>query len=88
LGPLTFQRYRDFLPSGKEWPVLKALVRSFCGYDIEFEVQLILRREDVPSFELRSLDEGALCLGWHTWFNSGGEFGRDPGDTILLLGDA
>jgi type VI secretion system protein ImpH len=88
LGPLTFARYRDFLPTGKEWPALKAMVRSFCGYDIEFEVQLILRREDVPSFELRSADEGALCLGWQTWFKSGGDFNRDPGDTILLLGDA
>jgi type VI secretion system protein ImpH len=87
LGPLTFARYRDFLPDGREWPVLKALVRSFCGYDLEFEVQLILRREDVPSFELRSPEEGPLCLGWHTWFNSGGDFGRNPGDTILLLGD-
>jgi len=88
LGPLTFARYRDFLPTGKEWPVLKAMVRSFCGNDIEFEVQLILRREDVPSFELRSADAGPLCLGWHTWFKSSGDFNRDPGDTILLLGDA
>ncbi|HEX3748166.1 MAG TPA: type VI secretion system baseplate subunit TssG [Bryobacteraceae bacterium] len=87
LGPLPFDRYRDFLPTGKEWPVLKALVRSFCGNDIEFEVQLILRREDVPPFELRSPEEGSLCLGWQTWFKSGGDFDRDPGDTILLLGD-
>jgi type VI secretion system protein ImpH len=88
LGPLNAARYRDFLPSGKEWPVLRAIVRSFCGNDLEFEVQLILRREDVPAFELRPPAENALCLGWHTWLKSGDDFNRNPGDTILLLGEA
>ena len=88
LGPLTAAQYRDFLPTGKAWPELRAIVRSFCGYDLEFEVQLILRREDVPAFELRPPAENALCLGWHTWLKSGFDFDRDPGDTILLLGDA
>ena len=88
LGPLNAARYRDFLPSGKEWPVLRAMVRSFCGNDLEFEVQLILRREDVPAFELRPPAENALCLGWHTWLKSGVDFNRNPGDTILLLGEA
>ncbi len=88
LGPLSAARYRDFLPTGKEWPALRAMVRSFCGYDLEFEVQLILRREDVPVFELRPPEENALCLGWHTWLKSGSDFDRNPGDTILLLGDA
>ena len=88
LGPLTAERYRDFLPTGKAWPALRAIVRSFCGNDLEFEVQMILRREDVPAFELRPPAENPLCLGWHTWLKSSGDFDRDPGDTILLLGDA
>jgi predicted component of type VI protein secretion system len=64
------------------------MVRSFCGYDLEFEVQLILRREDVPALELRPPEENALCLGWQSWLKSGSDFDRNPGDTILLLGDA
>jgi predicted component of type VI protein secretion system len=64
------------------------MTRSFCGNDLEFEVQLILRREEVPRFELQNPAEGSLCLGWQTWLKSGSQFGRDPGDTILLLGDA
>ena len=88
LGPLSAERYREFLPSGRAWPELKAIVRSFCGNDLEFEIQLILRREDVPAFELRNpAEENALCLGWHTWLKSSPEFDRDPGDTILLLGE-
>ena len=87
LGPLTQAEYRNFLPTGTAWPALKAMLRSFCGNDLEFEIQLILRREEVPALELRSPEEGALCLGWHTWLKSRPEFDRDPGDTILLLGE-
>jgi type VI secretion system protein ImpH len=88
LGPLSAARYRDFLPTGAAWLELRAIVRSFCGNDLEFEVQLILRREDVPALELRNPSENALCLGWHTWLKSHDEFDRNPGDTILLLGEA
>ena len=87
LGPLSFQRYNEFLPTGSAWPALRAIVRSFCGNDLEFEVQLILRRDEVPNCELRPPADG-LCLGWHTWMKSGSDFNRNPGDTILLLGEA
>jgi len=88
LGPLSFERYRDFLPTGKAWPALRAIVRSFCGNDLEFEVQLILRREEVPAFELHPPAGIAPSLGWHTWLKSGDDFNRNPRDTILLLGEA
>jgi type VI secretion system protein ImpH len=88
LGPLTEKQYREFLPTGRSWPELRALVRSFCGNDLEFEIQLILRREDVPAPVLRDPSENGLCLGWHTWLKSRGALDRDPGDTILLLGEA
>ena len=85
LGPLSAEQYNEFLPTGKVWPELQAIVRSFCGNDLEFEIQLILRREEVPAFELRNPAENPLCLGWHTWLKSHEDFDRNPGDTILLL---
>jgi type VI secretion system protein ImpH len=88
LGPLSAKRYNEFLPTGSAWPALRAIVRTFCGNDLEFEVQLILRREEVPAFELRPPADNGLCLGWHTWLKSGSDFDRNPGDTILLLGEA
>ncbi|MBS1857935.1 MAG: type VI secretion system baseplate subunit TssG [Acidobacteria bacterium] len=88
LGPLTAEQYRGFLPSGASWPELRALVRSFRGEDLEFEVQLILRREDVPLMQLRNPSDNGLCLGWHTWLKSRDTFDRDPGDTILLIGES
>jgi type VI secretion system protein ImpH len=85
LGPLSETQYRSFLPTGNAWSALRALVRSFCGNDLEFEVQLILRRDDVPAMVLRNPSESSICLGWDTWLKSRPEFDRDPGDTILLF---
>ena len=85
LGPLTAERYRDFLPEGPALPHLRAITRAFSGNDLEFEVQLVLERDSVPAFELRNPEDNGLRLGWQTWFKSGPAFGRDPEDTILLL---
>jgi len=85
LGPLSAARYNEFLPTGAAWPALRAIVRTFCGNDLEFEVQLFLRRDDVPFCQLRNPSENALCLGWHTWMKSREVFDRSPGDTLLLV---
>jgi type VI secretion system protein ImpH len=85
LGPLTAKRYREFLPSGSAWPALQALTKTYRGTDMEFEVQLILKREEVPVVELQKLAEDSPRLGWNTWMKSKPRFNRDPGDTILLL---
>jgi type VI secretion system protein ImpH len=85
LGPLTAERYREFLPSGPGWPALEAITRTYRGTDMEFEVQLILKREEVPVVELKKLAEDSPRLGWDTWMKSKPQFNRDPGDTILLL---
>ncbi len=61
LGPLSAAQYRDFLPTGAAWPALRAIVRSFCGNDLEFEIQLILRREDVPALRVASVRTRTLC---------------------------
>ncbi len=42
----------DFLPSGSAYEPLRALTIFFCGTQIEFEVQLILKREEVPPCDL------------------------------------
>ncbi len=93
-----------FCPPARLGPPCGRLSAASCGNDLEFEVQLILRREEVPAFEVRVQlilrreevpafevrppVENSLCLGWHTWLKSGSDFDRNPGDTILLLGAA
>jgi type VI secretion system protein ImpH len=85
LGPLSARQYRSFLPAGDAWEPLRAIATFFTGGEIEFEVELVLKREDVPPFELRGDGETAPLLGWFSWIKSGPAFARDPGDTVLLL---
>ncbi len=85
LGPLDAAKYLEFLPNGAAYEPLRALTRAFCGDDIEFEVQLILKREEVPVCELGRETGAAPQLGWFTWIHSKAGFDRDPGDTVFLL---
>jgi type VI secretion system protein ImpH len=83
LGPLTLRQYLDFLPTGSAYEPLRALVRFFVNNTVDFEVQLVLRRDEVPACELAGEGDQAPRLGWITWMKSTPRFGRDPGDTVL-----
>lgn len=84
LGPLTLKEYRDFLPDGTAYSPLCGLLRFFAGGELDFEVQLILDRQQVPRCELGAEDGVPPQLGWVTWLKSS-PFGRDPADTILQI---
>jgi type VI secretion system protein ImpH len=85
LGPLSKAQYLSFLPAGDAWEPLRAITALFSGGEIEFEVELVLKREDVPRCELSLDGDGGPLLGWFSWIRSGTAFGRDPGDTVLIL---
>lgn len=84
LGPLTLEQYRDFLPAGSAYEPLRSITRFFRGTEVDFEVQLVLARDEVPGCELGREDEGAAKLGWSSWAKTA-EMNRDPEDTILEL---
>lgn len=82
VGPLTLRQYIDFLPDGSAYKPLKAITKFFTNGELSFEVQLVLRREDVPSCELGATGEAGPRLGWITWAKLN-EMTRDPDETIL-----
>jgi type VI secretion system protein ImpH len=84
LGPLPLRQYLDFLPSGSAFRPLRTLIRFIGGDELDFEVQLILRREDVPACELGGSGETAPQLGWLSWGKTE-DMNRDPGETVLQL---
>jgi type VI secretion system protein ImpH len=84
IGPLSLEQYLDFLPDGSAYPALRAMARFFSGGEIDYEVQLILDREEVPRCELGGAGSEAPRLGWVTWMKSK-TIDRDPQDTILKL---
>lgn len=86
IGPLDAERYRDFLPDGSSFEPLQALVRFYSGQGVEYELQLILKQQQVPACELGD-DKGTMQLGWFTWMKSEPVFDRDPCDTVLQFAE-
>ena len=84
LGPLSLERYIEFLPGGDAHRRLRALAAFYTGQEFDVEMQLVLRRKEVPRCEVGAEDEAGPRLGWTSWIKSG-EFGRDPSDTVLDL---
>ena len=84
LGPLTAKQYLEFLPDGSAHRPLRALVRFFGGSEFDFEVQLVLKKEETPPCELGVVGPVAPRLGWLTWARTEAPL-RDPDDTILPI---
>jgi type VI secretion system protein ImpH len=84
LGPLDLSQYREFLPDGSAFEPLRALTRTFCNDEFEFELQLILKREQTPRFQIVVGEETGPRLGWVSWLTSL-PMHRNPEETILPL---
>ncbi len=84
IGPLSRSRYDQFLPGGSAYTELQQLTRFFSGEGFEFELQLVLAREDVPACVLGADEGEGIPLAWGTWLRTT-PFGRDADDTILTL---
>jgi type VI secretion system protein ImpH len=78
LGPMRFADYRGFLPGGEALGELLAAVRFYVGDAIDWDVQLVLRRDEVP---LTHMGRGGR-LGLSSWM---GRFAGpdDAGDLVL-----
>mgnify|MGYP000592398595 CR=1 FL=1 len=75
---LDWQRFHEFLPIGFGFQPLCALVRFTLRDPLDYDIRLVLRREELR--ELR-IGEGNACrLGWTSWL------GREKADGVVTLG--
>ncbi|MFN7662506.1 MAG: type VI secretion system baseplate subunit TssG [Alphaproteobacteria bacterium] len=65
VGPMGIKDYINFLKPGKAYQSLKILVAYFCGEDQDFRLNLILKKEEVPSVRLGQ----GMALHWTSWVN-------------------
>jgi type VI secretion system protein ImpH len=82
VGPLTRRQYDDFLPGGSAYEPLRAMARLYTNDSIDFEIQLVLARDDVPPCQLGAA--APLPLSWMTWLSTA-PLARDPDDTVLAF---
>jgi len=84
LGPLTLEQYIDFLPGHEGNRQLRAITRFYSGGEYDVEVQLILRKQEVPACELTHPDGIGPQLGWTSWVKTV-DFTHHADETILEL---
>ncbi len=61
LGPMDLEQFLDFLPTGRSFRELVALVHLYVGEDLDFSLRLCLKAAEVP--ELRLGMAGEVKLG-------------------------
>ena len=83
LGPVGYENFLRFLPTGDLLPPIFALVRCMVGIEFEFDITVFLNSEEVPPCILGEDTPTALRLGWSTWVKSPDvAHGEDPSITF------
>lgn len=83
VGPLTQDEFDAFLPTGGAYEMLQTLLYLFSHGQYEFEVQLVLAREEVAGVILG--DATAVeRLGWTSWIATQPR-AADADDTVLRV---
>ncbi|MDA8486381.1 type VI secretion system baseplate subunit TssG [Pseudomonas resinovorans] len=75
---LDWHRFHEFLPIGFGYQPLCALVRFTLRDPLDYDISLVLRREEIP--ELRIGEQNTCRLGWTSWL------GRESADGVVTLG--
>lgn len=68
IGPIGIKEYINFLKPGKAYRALTILMAYLCGKDQDFTVNLILKKEEVPTVKLGQ----GMALHWTSWINRKG----------------
>jgi len=84
MGPLSWEQFQQYLPTGSAYPLLGDLARLYAGPTFDIDLQLVLKAEAVPWCQLRRDPDGGPRLGWNTWLR-GSAFTKDADDAILTL---
>ena len=79
-GPVKFEQFAAFLPNGSAYDPATELTRFLIGQEFDFDVQLILKKEEVPACRLKQSAQPRL--GWTSWLKTK-EFSHDDAQVIL-----
>ena len=78
ISELDWQRFHEFLPIGISYQPLCSLVRFTLRDPLEYDIRLVLRRQDIREL---CIGEQNICrLGWTSWL------GHERADGVVTLG--
>jgi type VI secretion system protein ImpH len=84
VGPMNYDRFDDFLPTGTALAAFRDIARLYLGPEMEFTVQLVLRARQVPTAKLDAAS--GPKLGWTSWLTSARPRTHNP--HVALTGKA
>ncbi|MCA9174393.1 MAG: type VI secretion system baseplate subunit TssG [Planctomycetales bacterium] len=92
VGPLRLAKFEQFLPIGSALGPLFDLARAYAGTEFDFDVQLILRAEEIPACRLgategqqdRRHEYAGTRLGWNAWLG-GATSGEHASDAVFSV---
>ncbi|MCC9601125.1 type VI secretion system baseplate subunit TssG [Stieleria sp. JC731] len=79
IGPVRWEDFIRMLPEGRSLDRLSDLVKNYIGEELAWDLNLILRQEDTPSWQL-----GHAQLGETMWLDNEGVT-HDPDDLLITL---
>jgi len=84
IGPLSFDRYREFLPGATASLELREWLRLYTSREFDFVIRLILKRDEVPPMRLGADGLDAPRLGLVSWVRNQA-LHRDPDEATYRL---
>jgi type VI secretion system protein ImpH len=82
LGPLGLKHFSAFLPVGSAHQSLKSIVRFLLGKEFDFDLQLELKKEEVPPTILTTRAIRKPMLGWTSYAKTQ-QFEKDDPQLVL-----
>jgi type VI secretion system protein ImpH len=84
LGPLKFNLFQAFLPTGSAYQKLRSIVKFMVSLEFDFDVQLKLKAAEVPGTILTTRAVRKPMLGWTSFLKSQ-PFKSDDEQLVLAL---
>jgi type VI secretion system protein ImpH len=82
LGPMGYDQFMAFMPGAPLLAELVDLTRTYVGPTYSFDVQLVLRADEIPPLKLSTDPRAGGRLGWNTWLPVRGSR-EDPDDAAF-----
>jgi type VI secretion system protein ImpH len=70
IGPMTLKKFTEFLPTGGSFKPAVELTRLLAGNELDFDIQLVLKAEEVPRLVSTTRGRRRPMLGWTSWLKT------------------
>jgi type VI secretion system protein ImpH len=83
-GPLTYEEFAGMLPVGSAFKPAADLARLLAGMELDFDVRLVMKAEEVPPAILTTRARRRPMLGWTSWLKTQ-PFVEDDSQVVLTI---